>query len=311
MKRRVVVLGFFDGVHRGHQALLNRAVKRGQELNEPAAALLFDVPPRQILSGEAVMLLNTPRERQLLLHSFGMNETIEIPLTREFLQLDWQRYVSDFLLAELGAVHIVAGYDHRFGANGAGTAQKLEILCKQLGIGCDIIPAVLVNGAPVSSTRIRNCMEQGEFAQAVELLGHPHLLSGTVLPGRSVGRTLGFPTVNLYPSAHAVLPRFGVYAAKLCVGDQLYTAVVNIGVRPTFDDSNQVSVESFLLDFDGDLYEQEIALQLFHFIRPERKFDSPQALAEEIGRNMQQTRTYFAQENEAGESPFASLTLQV
>lgn len=311
MNRRVLVLGFFDGVHCGHQALLARAVERAAELAATPAALLFDIPPRQILTGEAAMQLNTPRERQLLLHAFGMRETISQALTKEFLQLDWQAYVRDYLVAQLGAVHIVAGYDHRFGAGGAGTAEKLTALCAQLGIGCDIIAPVLVDGAPVSSTRIRNCMEQGDFAQAVALLGHAHLLSGTVLPGRSVGRTLGFPTVNLYPPPQAVLPRFGVYAAKAQVGAGSFTAAVNIGVRPTFDDGNRVSVESFLLDFDGDLYEQEIALQLCHFVRPERKFESAQALAQEIDKNMQQTRAYFAQTDEAGETTLASLTLQV
>lgn len=286
----VLALGFFDGVHLGHGALLRRTRALADELRLPAAALTFDTHPLELVSGQRVALLNTAAERAALMHGlYGIDEVLTLHFDRATMAQPWERFVRDTVCGQFGAAHVVCGEDFRFGAGGRGTPALLEEECARLGIGCDCVAQVCMDGAPISSTRIRALLETGETAAAVRLLGHPHLLTGTVTQGERLGRTLGIPTANLAPADGVLVPRFGVYAANAVFDGQTRRAVVNIGTRPTVGGEN-VTVEPWILDFDGDLYGHTLRLELLSFLRPEKKFSSLEELKAEILRNAEQVR---------------------
>lgn len=290
MQKYVIALGFFDGVHLGHGGLLRQARAVADRLQIPAAALTLDTHPDALLRGEAVALLNTPAERELLMRRlYGIDEVLTLHFDREVMRQPWEDFVRTTLAQRYHAAHLVCGHDYRFGAGGAGTPALLAQTARSLGIGFDCIPEIRLDGQTVSSTLIRRLLRDGEMRQAVRFLGHPHMLSGTVVRGRQLGRTLGIPTANMAVSESILLPRRGVYAAKARFDGQERLAVVNIGCRPTVH-GETVTVEPWLLDFDGDLYGHELCLELYDFIRPEREFPSLDALKAEILRNAEQVR---------------------
>lgn len=299
--KKVIALGFFDGVHLGHGALLKKTAEVAQREGLTPAAITFDRHPASAAVGERVPLLTTTADRaELMSRLYGIREVIVLSCGGGILNTPWRDFVVDFLAREHQGAHLVAGVDFRFGQGGQGTADKLQALCAQLGLGCDIIPKVELGGVSVSSTHIRKLVEAGELEEAARFLGHPHCLTGWVKHGKRLGSRLGFPTVNLTPDPQLLLPAYGVYAAKAWVlpagngGEPLcYTAVTNIGVRPTVDETGAVSVESFLLDFDGDLYGRSIRLELHRRLRPETRFDSLDALKKAVAKNVAETRAYF------------------
>lgn len=293
MTERVIALGFFDGVHIGHGALLERTAALGKQYGIPTAALTFDIHPDELVRQESVLLLNTREEREYLVKSlYGIHELLTLTFDRSRMEQPWQEFVEETLLKEYGAVHLVCGYDFRFGARGQGNSMLLKEYCARRGIGCDCIPQVSVEGEPVSSTRIRRLLQEGAMEEAVALLGHPHLIRGTVVKGRQVGRTIGIPTANIDPGEKRLLPCSGVYAAKAHFHGKCYPAVVNIGNRPTVG-GHHVTVEPWILDFNGDLYGKELSLEFFAFLRHEEKFEDLNALRQEILRNAEQTRQLF------------------
>lgn len=293
VQKRVIALGFFDGVHLGHGALLRRTREAADKFGLSAAALTFDVHPSAVLHGVSVPLLSTPDDRALLMRRlYGIDEVLTLHFDRETMAQPWEEFVEKTLLGRFHAAHVVCGHDYRFGAQGLGTPQTLEIACAAHGVGFDCIPEVRSDGQTVSSTLIRELLARGETARAVLLLGHPHLLSGTVVDGRHIGRTIGIPTANLAVSPELLLPARGVYAARAYFDGQERLAVVNIGSRPTVG-GEAVTVEPWILDFDGDLYGHTLHLALCEFLRPERKFSTLDALKAEIEHNALQTRTFF------------------
>lgn len=293
--KRVLALGFFDGVHIGHGALLRRTRQVADRLGCTAAVLTFDAPPAQVISGAPVTLISTPADRARLMRQlYGIDEVLVRHFDRAFMQRSWQDYIETLLLGELGAVHVVCGADHRFGFHGAGTAERLRAFCAARGVGCDIVDKVELDGAPVSSTRIRALLQAGELDAARRLLGHAQLLSGTVAHGAHRGGALGFPTVNIAFPAGVLMPPRGVYCAQAQLEDgALYPAVVNVGVHPTAGSLPAPILEAHLCGFDGDLYGQKIAVWLYHFLRPERAFSSMDALAAQIAHDRAETVKYF------------------
>ena len=199
------------------------------------------------------------------------------------------------LVRELNVVHVVAGHDFHFGYMGKGNPQRLREKCAQLGLGCDIIGRVEQDGITISSTYIRTLVAQGEMERANQFLGHPHTLTDTVAHGKKLGGTLGFPTVNLRFQPGVLVPAHGVYATRVTFENgESRPAVTNIGVRPTVDDGDRVTVEGFILDFQGDLYGQTVRMEFYKRLRGERKFPSLEALKDEVMRNAEQTRAYFS-----------------
>ena len=293
--KRVIALGFFDGVHRGHGALLRRVTEKARALGAVASAFTFDRSPTAAITGQTVPLLSSVEDRVWLMRTcYGIQEVI-VSSFDGMMRMDWRDFITEYLVKELGAVHVVAGHDFHFGYMGKGTPQLLQMTCAQVGIGCDIIGKVELEDITVSSTYIRTLIAQGEMDRAVEFLGHPHVLTNRVTHGKKIGSSsLGFPTVNLQIPFPVIVPAYGVYATQVAVAGQRYAAVTNVGVRPTVSDNDgRVTVEGFILDFSGDLYGQELRMEFYHRIRGERKFPSLQALSEEIRRNAQETLDFF------------------
>lgn len=294
-KKRVIALGFFDGVHTGHGALMERVTQQAGQLNAIPTAFTFDRQPAAAITGTRVPLLSGAEDRiWLMRHCYGIQEVV-VANFESMMRMDWRDFVAKYLVEELGVVHVVAGHDFHFGYMGKGNPQRLQEMCAQLGVGCDIIGKIEEDGITVSSTYIRTLVAQGEMERAMRFLGHPHILSDRVTHGKKLGSTLGFPTVNLRVPEQVIVPAFGVYATKVYFRDESYMAVTNVGVRPTVKDNDgRVTVEGFILDFQGDLYGEQIRMEFYKRLRGEEKFPSLEALAAEVVRNAQQTREYFA-----------------
>ena len=286
---------FRSGVHLGHGALLRRVSQLAAQRWAVPAAVTFDTHPTNLILKSPMPLLTSPSDRaDLMMRYYGIREVIIAHFDRRMMELPWREFVTDYLVGEHGAIHLVVGHDHHFGYRGEGTPEKLKALCGELGLGCDIIPKVERDHVTISSTYIRTLIAQGELELANAFLGHPHTLTDTVAHGKKLGSTLGFPTVNLRFQPGVLVPAHGVYAAKVYFenGDSRM-AVTNIGVRPTVDDGDRVTVEGFILDFDGDLYGKTVRMELYKRLRGEEKFPSLEALRAEVLRNAEQTRAYF------------------
>ena len=285
----------FRSVHLGHGALLRRVSQLAAQRWAVPAAVTFDTHPTNLILKSPMPLLTSPSDRaDLMMRYYGIREVIIAHFDRRMMELPWREFVTDYLVGEHGAIHLVVGHDHHFGYRGEGTPEKLKALCGELGLGCDIIPKVERDHVTISSTYIRTLIAQGELELANGFLGHPHTLTDTVAHGKKLGSTLGFPTVNLRFQPGVLVPAHGVYAAKVYFenGDSRM-AVTNIGVRPTVDDGDRVTVEGFILDFDGDLYGKTVRMELYKRLRGEEKFPSLEALRAEVLRNAEQTRAYF------------------
>lgn len=294
MGKRVIALGFFDGVHLAHGELLKLVVRRAEALGAIPCAFTFDIHPSLRLLGAQEPLLSTVEDRRwLMARLYGIQELIVASFDR-MMSLPWEDFVTDYLAREQEAVHVVCGYDFRFGSHGVGDPRRLRALCEELGIGCDIVGERRLDGIRVSSTHIRTLLRTGETEQAMRFLGHPHLLSDVVRPGKHLGRTLGFPTVNLAFAPGVLVPAFGVYAARAFLEDgTTCLAAANIGVRPTVEQNVPPNIEAFLLDYEGDLYGRQVRLALYHRLRGERRFPDVAALTAEVLRNADQVRAYF------------------
>lgn len=295
MRERVIALGFFDGVHLGHGALLRRAAEEAKKRGCESAVFTFDRPPKEVITGVPCPLINSPEDRAALVKRlYGIDEMLMVPFDDEMRTTPWDRFVTDILVGRYGAVHLVAGHDHHFGHKNQGSPELLREKCAELGLGCDIIPAVTIGGITVSSTHIRKLLEEGDVETARAFLGHPHVLTQTVGHGRQLGRTIGIPTANLVAPPHVLLPRRGVYAAKITLPDgRAFGGVTNVGIRPTVNNGQDVTVEPWILDFDGDLYGQAIRVEFYRRLRDERKFDSLAALRSQIETDAVKTREAY------------------
>ena len=289
--RCVYALGFFDGVHLGHQALLTACRRMAKELGCKSGVVTFIGHPDTLVAGITPPLINTPADRARLLRQFGMDTIVELPFDKQLMEMPYLSFFK-LLLTKYGAAGFVCGHDFRFGNRGEGNAEKLLAACAERGLPCTIVPEQKIGDVTVSSTYIRSLLEQGDMDTAAQFLGHRHILTGTVVPGRHLGRSLGTPTANLVLPNGVLVPKFGVYICRCTIDGISYPAVTNVGTRPTVAGTN-VTVEPWILDFDGDLYGQELTLEFYKFLRPERKFPSLAELREEIQKNALQTRKYF------------------
>ena len=292
-KQKVMALGFFDGIHVGHAALINKIKQRAEETGGEPAVLTFDVHPDNLVFKKTVPLINSAEDREnILSRCFGIDDVVVIHFNQRVMHMDWQDFIDE-LIDEMNLRWIVVGHDFCFGYKGLGTAEKLKAYCAERGVGCDIIPAVCRDGVVVSSTLIRQLIETGEMEKANEYLGHPHTLTDVIRTGYHLGTKMGTPTINMSFPQGVIIPRHGVYAAKAYIDGQEYMSVTNVGIRPTVSDSGNVNVESFLLDFCGNLYGHRARIDFYKFLRPERKFDDVNELAAQIKSDAQTTREYF------------------
>ena len=295
MKEKVIALGFFDGVHLGHAALLRRTVEEAARRGVTPAVFTFDRPPKEVLTGTPCPLINSPEDRKdLVQRLFGIREVLMVPFDHEMMTTPWDDFVTNILAGRYHAVHLVAGHDHHFGHKNQGSPELLMEKCRELGLGCDIIPKVEVGGITVSSTYIRRLVEMGQIERANRVLGHPHVLTGTVRHGRGLGSSRLFPTANLIIPPHVLVPSHGVYVTRATLEDGTsYAAVTNVGTRPTVNSGSDITVEACLLDFEGDLYGKTLRVEFFQHLRDEIRFDSLDALKAQIAADADTTRAYF------------------
>ena len=278
-EQTIYALGFFDGVHLGHQALLKACRSLAESHGCKAGAVTFTTHPDGLVAGKTPALLTTNEDKKRLLYAYGMDTVVELPFDRTLMTTHWSAFLTQ--LVEIGAAGFVCGDDFRFGAGGVGSAKKLAAFCEKRELPYAIVPEQILDGERISSTRIRASLEQGNLAQVNRLLGHPMLLTGTVFSGKQLGRTIGVPTANLLLPPELIVPKFGVYACKVWADGKAYLAVTNIGTRPTVDGEG-VTVEVHLLDFDGDLYGKAITVAFYQFLRPEQKFENLDQLKAQI-----------------------------
>lgn len=277
--------------------LMKTATDRARELGLSPAAFTFDRHPSDLYGDTPVQLINSAEDRAgLIRRLYAIDDVIFSHFDKAMMRMPWEEFITKMLYEDCGARHLVCGEDFHFGYRGEGTPEKLKETCAQLGIGCDIIPLLEIDGVKVGSTYIRTLLLDGDMERAAEFLGHPHCLSHTVEHGKHIGTSIGIPTINLTIPPHVLTPAHGVYATRVKLSDGSgYPGVTNIGVRPTVDASERVTVETFILDFSGDLYDQRLRVDFYKRLREERKFGSLTALKQQIDRDMDAARSYFAQ----------------
>ena len=286
--KRVIALGFFDGVHRGHGELLCMAKRRAAEYGMIPSVLSFDVHPDTLIFNSEVQLINSAEDRRdIIKRIYGIEDLVFIHFDRRMMCMPWREFI-DCTVSELNVGRVVMGHDFCCGYKGEGKAELISEYCIEKGIGCDIIPALCVDGRVISSTWIRQLLDSGDIKTVNRLLGHPHTLTDTVRSGYHLGTSMGTPTVNMLFPNGVLVPKRGVYASRVCIDDdEVYTAVTNIGIRPTVGNGDDVSVESHLLGFSGNLYGKKARLELLDYIREEKKFDSLDELSEQIQRDIE------------------------
>lgn len=290
----VVALGNFDGVHLGHRAILKAAIDRARAAADGTAfALTFDPLPAKVLAPErAPRLILAPEDKLELLRASGIDGVIVIAFTPALSRLSPAEFVREYLLGKIGAREVVVGHSVSFGHARAGNAEVMTALGRQMGFATIVVGPVTVEGAVVSSTRVRELIAAGDMRTAARLLGRNHFLSGAVVHGRERGRTIGFPTANLDPATEC-LPPDGVYATRVLLPDGAFPSITNIGMRPTFGEPGR-TIEAHIFNFDRDIYGARIRLELVERIRGERKFDSGQALAAQIAEDLKRVKEILA-----------------
>ncbi|PWJ76913.1 FMN adenylyltransferase /riboflavin kinase [Pseudaminobacter salicylatoxidans] len=292
----VVAIGNFDGVHRGHQAVLGRALEEARQRGVPALVLTFDPHPRAVFRPDVPLFQLTPAPMKArLLAELGFAAVVEQPFNREFASLDADRFVTDILDADLGISHAVTGFDFHFGKNRQGGPAFLMEAGERHGFGVTLVDPYRDEGAEiVSSSRIRGLLCEGEVAEAAGLLGYRYTVEAEVTRGKQLGRTLGFPTANMALPDSCGL-KHGIYAVRFRRQDgMLHDGVASFGRRPTVDDNGAPLLETFLFDFSGDLYGQSCRVSLFGYLRGEVKFDGLDALVAQMQRDEQEARALLA-----------------
>ena len=295
LRGAVVALGNFDGFHRGHQAVVGEAIRRARAQGRPAIVATFDPHPKRFFTPDAEPFrLTTLDQRQELFAEAGADAMLVIGFDADVADMSAQSWVEDALHTHLGAVGVVTGEDFTFGKGRSGNPQVLRELGAPLGLEAVTVGAVHDGNGPISSSRIREALQTGDCEMAQTLLTRPFAVRGTVQHGDKVGRTIGFPTANL-PLDTYLRPRFGIYAVtgKLIGQDTLLKGAANIGVRPHFDPPKEL-LEPHFFDFSGDLYGQDIEVAFHHFIRPEAKFESLEALTVQIAHDCDAARELLA-----------------
>ncbi len=290
----VGTIGAFDGVHLGHQALLQNLVEEGRRLGLPVVVICFEPLPREFFApSEAPARLMSFREKWLALEALGVDRVLRINFNERFRSLSAAAFVKSVLVQGLGIKYVVVGDDLRFGAGRQGDANSLLLAGKQYGFDVVDTPSVLVDGDRVSSSRIRDELEAADFLMAERLLGRPFSMSGRVCFGRQLGRTLGVPTANV-ELLRLKAPISGVYAVEVTgIGDRICHGVANVGVRPTVEDRSKAILEAHIFDFSGDIYGSRINVVFRHKIRDERKFNSLSELEQHIHADIASGRAWF------------------
>jgi riboflavin kinase/FMN adenylyltransferase len=293
-KKRAIALGFFDGVHIGHSALLRATLDIAAAAGLVPSVITFDAHPIGFVTGRNIPLINSPEDRAGLIHRlFGIDDIIFLHFDRDTADMPWGEFVGR-LADEFGARRLVAGHDFKFGRGGEGDPGRLLTKCGELGLGCTIIPEVKLGGVTSSSTYIRGLIAEGNIESANAFLGHPHVLTDFVRYGYRLGRVIGTPTINMCFADGVLIPAHGVYATKVILGDgEERVGVTNVGTRPTVSDSDKVTAETHILNYRGNLYGRSVRVEFYSRVREERQFTDVDELKEQIARDCESASDFF------------------
>ena len=283
-----VTIGNFDGVHRGHQAIIRRTIELAKEKGDLAVAVTF-VNHTGSMVGEKPLLINSLRVRRELLIKQGIDALLEIEFDNKMSQLEPEDFFRDWLVDGLRARELIIGYDFKYGKQGRGDFELLKRLGALYNVNIEQIPPVLTDGEVISSSRIRRLLLAGELERANKMLGYPFMIEGDVAHGEKRGRSLGFPTLNIYRAAEYILPWYGVYLVRVIFNGQLFFGLANVGTKPTFGSYSPLT-EVYLLDADIDLYGENIRVEFLKFIRKEERFATAAELKNQIERDIQKAK---------------------
>lgn len=288
----VVTIGTFDGVHLGHRKVLSRLKDIANERNGESVVFTLFPHPRLVLNPNEknLRLLTTLEEKITLFEYIGIDHLVVFPFSKEFSELSYGDFVKSILVDKIKTSYLVVGHDHKFGKNREGGFEFLKECAKKYKFEIARLDALLVDDINVSSTKIRNAIESGDFENANKYLGYEFSLHGKIVPGKKLGRKIGFPTANIEASdVHKIIPGYGVYAVRIAVGNKIYDGMLNIGSRPTFNkNADNRSIEVNIFDFNEDIYDKEITLFFIDKIREERKFDGAESLADQLKKDKEQ-----------------------
>lgn len=302
-KETAVAIGKFDGVHIGHRRLLEEILEQKKN-GLTACVFTFDPPPAVLFGKSDGMELTTREEKRLIFERMGIDVLIEFPLTYETAAMPPAVFAEQILARQMNARFIAAGTDLSFGAGGAGNAALLQAMGPELGFETKTIPKVCIDGVEVNSSYIREQVRKGNLEQAETYLGMPYTMTGTVMHGKRIGRTMGFPTVNLLPPENKLLPPNGVYYSAVLFQGKRYPAISNVGYKPTVTNEQVMGVESYLYGFDRMIYNKQIEVCLYAFKRPEQRFAGLEALRRQLAQDIEDGAAYHATCHAAGLEPF-------
>ncbi|CAG4998605.1 Bifunctional riboflavin kinase/FMN adenylyltransferase [Dyadobacter sp. CECT 9275] len=295
LKNAVVTSGTFDGVHIGHKKILTRLNEISEQSGGESVVLTFWPHPRMVVSDSSqdLQLLSTIEEKITLFSALNIKHLAIIPFTRSFSELSSLEFIQKILVEKIGTKKLVIGYDHRFGKNREGSFEFLQKNCALFGFEVEEISRQDIEATAISSSRIRKALLDGHVQEANELLGRPYSISGTIVKGKQLGRTIGFPTANLLvQEAHKLIPANGVYVISAEYQNHIYAGMLNIGVRPTVDGVNR-TIEANLFEFDKEIYGEELTVNLLAYLRPEQKFSGLDALMKQIEADKLSALNYF------------------
>ena len=288
----VISLGKFDGIHRGHELLLEQLMKKKRE-GYKAVIFTFDIPPKKALDAEEVRVLTTNEEKMHMFDSFGIDYLIECPFTPEVMNMEPEVFI-EMLVKNLSVKYIVAGEDFCFGRNRRGDYRMLQEYAAQLSYEAIILPKMKEDKGDISSSYAREEIIAGRIEMANKLLGYPYFVSGKVKHGNKIGRTIGFPTINLIPPENKLLPSYGVYITKVTIEGIVYHGVTNVGCKPTIEGENPVGIETYILDFNQDIYDKVVMVTFIKKLREERKFSNLEKLLEQMRLDVNEAKYYFS-----------------
>lgn len=287
--KTAVALGAFDGVHLGHIEVIKNTI--GREGLTPLVFTFSGDTPLPKTMGEGGSLLTTFSQKEKIIKNLGI-EVIYAPKFDDIKDTAPETFVLDIMRDTLNAGYVVCGYDFTFGREAKGNAQLLAVLCRKIGIECDIVPEIKIDGMTLSSTNIRSLIREGAAAAACRLMGRPYSFTETVIRGTQLGRTIGFPTINQKIPPVMVQPAYGVYASRVTIDGVEYGGITDIGVKPTVKDDEEVITETYIIDFDGDLYDKEVTVSLLFFIRGEKKFYDLEGLRTQLAEDLEYAKTH-------------------
>ena len=287
----VITFGKFDGIHRGHRLLLDTVLeKKADDLK--AVVFTFDIPPRKKVEDDRGDVLTTNEEKMHIFENIGIDYVVECPFTEEIRNMDAVDFIR-MMVEKLHVKYMVVGTDFHFGHNRMGDYQLLLEYADKFGYEVQVIEKIQSDGRDISSTYIREYIKEGNIEKANELLGYSFFVQGIVEHGKEIGRTIGFPTVNLVPEADKLLPPFGVYITKILIGGEEYCGITNVGCKPTIEGDNPIGVETHVLDFSDDVYDMAVEVEFLHRIRAEVKFASIDELKAQLQQDIKIARIYF------------------